>query len=72
MLERHNLLSYTQGGFRNKRTCMDQLELMTMLLEDAKMHKQDIYLLNDRLLRSIRSIDHDKMLQIMYDLGFPH
>jgi hypothetical protein len=69
--ETHNLLSYTQGGFRNKRTCMDQLELMTMLLEDAKMHKQDIYLLMIDFSEAFDTIDHDKMLQIMYDLGFP-
>ena len=43
--ERHNIITYTQGGFRNKRTTADQLELLVMLLEDAKLTKQDIYLL---------------------------
>jgi ribonuclease HI len=69
--ERHNILSYTQGGFRNKRTCMDQLELFTMLLEDAKLTRKDIYLLMVDFSEAFDTIDHDKLLQIMYDLGFP-
>lgn len=69
--ERYNLLSYTQGGFRNKRTTADQLELFTMLLEDAKLTKQDLYLLMVDFSEAFDTIDHDKMLQIMYDLGFP-
>ena len=69
--ERHNILSYTQGGFRNKRTCMDQLELFTLLLEDAKLTRKDIYLLMVNFSEAFDTIDHDKLLQIMYDLGFP-
>jgi hypothetical protein len=69
--ERHNILSYTQGGFRNKRTCMDQLELFTMFLEDAKLTRKDIYLLMVDFSEAFDTIDHDKLLQIMYDLGFP-
>lgn len=69
--ERNNLLTYTQGGFRNKRTTADQLELMTMLLEDAKLHQQDIYLAMIDFTEAFDTIDHDKLLLILYDLGFP-
>jgi hypothetical protein len=69
--ERHNIISYTQGGFRNKRTCTDQLELLTLLLEDAKLTKKDIYLLMVDFSEAFDTIDHDKLLQIMYDLDFP-
>ena len=69
--ERHNIISYTQGGFRNKRTCTDQLELLTLFLEDAKLTKKDMYLLMVDFSEAFDTIDHDKMLQIMYDLGFP-
>ena len=69
--ERHNIISYTQGGFRNKRTCTDQLELLTLILEDAKLTKKDMYLLMVDFSEAFDTIDHDKMLQIMYDLGFP-
>lgn len=34
--ERHNILSTEQAGFRAKRGTQDQLEMFTMLLEDAK------------------------------------
>lgn len=69
--ERNNILTYTQGGFRNKRTTADQLELMTMLLEDAKLTQQDIYLAMIDYTEAFDTIDHDRLLQILYDLGFP-
>jgi hypothetical protein len=69
--ERNNIITYTQGGFRSKRTTSDQLELLTMLLEDAKVTKQDIYMLMIDFTEAFDTIDHDKMLQTLYDLGFP-
>ena len=69
--ERNNIISYTQGGFRNKRTTADQLELLTMILEDAQLTKQDIYMLMIDFTEAFDTIDHDKLLQTMYDLGFP-
>jgi hypothetical protein len=44
---------------------------MTMTLEDAKLTKQDIYLLMVDFSEAFDTIDHDKLLHIMYDLGFP-
>ena len=69
--ERNNILTYTQGGFRSKRTTSDQLELLTMVLEDAQLTKQDIYMLMIDFTEAFDTIDHDKLLQTMYDLGFP-
>ena len=69
--ERNNIITYTQGGFRNKRNTTDQLELLTMILEDAQLTKQDIYMLMIDFTEAFDTIDHDKLLQIMYDLGFP-
>ena len=69
--ERNKLLTYTQGGFRNKRTTADQLELLTMLLEDARLHQQDIYLAMIDFTEAFDTIDHDNLLVILYDLGFP-
>ena len=69
--ERNNILTYTQGGFRNKRTTSDQLELMTMILEDAKLTQQDIYLAMIDYTEAFDTIDHDRLLHILYDLGFP-
>ena len=69
--ERNNIITYTQGGFRNKRNTTDQLELLTMILEDAQVTKQDIYMLMIDFTEAFDTIDHDKLLQTMYDLGFP-
>ena len=39
--------------------------------EDAKLTRKDIYLLMVDFSEAFDTIDHDKLLQIMYDLGFP-
>eukprot|EP00775_Hariotina_reticulata_P002516 gene2516-biopygen4093 len=49
----------------------EQMEMMTMALEDAHLFKQDIYLLQADMTEAFDTIDHDKLLMIMYDLGFP-
>eukprot|EP00775_Hariotina_reticulata_P015124 gene15124-biopygen1518 len=69
--ERLNMISASQGGFRNKRTTVQQMEMMIMALEDAHLFKQDIYLLQADMTEAFDTIDHDKLLMIMYDLGFP-
>eukprot|EP00775_Hariotina_reticulata_P006754 gene6754-biopygen8553 len=65
------MISASQGGFRNKRTTVQQMEMMIMALEDAHLFKQDIYLLQADMTEAFDTIDHDKLLMIMYDLGFP-
>eukprot|EP00983_Pelagomonas_calceolata_P036504 1133953-Pelagomonas_calceolata.AAC.1 len=42
-----------------------------MSLEDAKLFKQDIYALIVDFTSAFNTTDHDRMLWIMYDLGFP-
>jgi len=69
--ERMNMISASQGGFRNKRTTVQQMEMMVMAIEDAHLFKQDIYLLQADMTEAFDTIDHDKLLMIMYDLGFP-
>ena len=39
--------------------------------EDAKLHNQNIYALYVDFTSAFNTIDHDKLLQIMFDLGFP-
>lgn len=69
--ERNGVLSSSQAGFRNKRMTAHQLETMVMMLEDAKIWRQNLYLLQIDFTEAFDTIDHDKLLQIMYDLGFP-
>jgi hypothetical protein len=42
-----------------------------MTLEDAKLFKQDIYALIVDFTSAINTTDYDKLLIIMFDLGFP-
>ena len=69
--ERLNMISSSQAGFRSKRTCAHQIEMMIMALEDAHLTKQDIYLLQADMTEAFDTISHDKLLMILYDLGFP-
>ncbi len=69
--EAHNVLSQAQAGFRQKRKTADQLELLTMLLEDAKHTAQDVFLMQIDFSAAFNTINHDKLLCIMYDLGIP-
>jgi len=42
-----------------------------MSLEDAKIFKKDIHALIVDFTSAFNTTDHDRMLWIMYDLGFP-
>ena len=69
--ETHQILSSTQKGFRKRASCMDQVQMVTMALEDARLTGQDIYMMQIDFSNAFGMIDHDKLLQIMWDLGFP-
>ena len=69
--ETHNILTQTQAGFRNKRTTADQLELMQLVLEDAMLTRQDVFLTMLDATEAFDTVDHDKLLQVLFDLGFP-
>jgi len=68
--EAHSLLSTTQAGFCNQKDTIHQL-LVIMSLEDAKLPKNDIYALIVDSTSAFNTTDHDRILWIMCDLGFP-
>jgi hypothetical protein len=69
--EKHSILSQEQGGFRAHRNTIHQLETHTMLLEDAKLMGQDIFLVMVDLKEAFDTIDHQRMLKVIKDLGYP-
>ena len=69
--EAHSLLSSTQAGFRNQKDTIHQLQNVIMGLEDAKAFGKDIYAQIVDFTSAFNTTDHDRMLWIMYDLGFP-
>jgi ribonuclease HI len=69
--ERYQVLSTCQEGFRPYRNTIRQLSMVINALEDARLYQQDIMMLFIDFTSAFNTIDHDKLLQIMYDLGFP-
>jgi exonuclease III/ribonuclease HI len=69
--ERHAVFSSSQAGFRQLRCTEHQLQLVVTALEDACMYKRDIFALLVDLTDAFNTIDQDKLLQIMYALGYP-
>ena len=69
--EAYDILSNSQEGFRKKRNTIRQLQNMVNALSDAKLTNKDIFLTNIDFSLAFNTISHDKLLQIMFDLGFP-
>ena len=69
--EYYDILSTSQEGFRHGRGTMRQLHNLMNVLSDAKVLEQNLYMLYVDFSAAFNTIDHDRLLQIMYDLGFP-
>ena len=69
--EQFGILSTTQKGFRRYANTMDQLQMLVMALEDARLTGQNIYKIQVDFSKAFDMMDHDKMLQVIYDLGIP-
>jgi ribonuclease HI len=65
------ILSDSQRGFRQGRNTHQQLRGLMNALEDARLFKRDIFLLYIDFSSAFDMVDHDKLLQLMWDLGFP-
>jgi ribonuclease HI len=69
--EKNRVLSRMQAGFRNKNRTTDQLQMVVQALQDAHLNSQDIYTMLIDFSSAFNTINHDKLLMVMYDLGFP-
>ncbi|KAJ9516866.1 hypothetical protein QJQ45_027280, partial [Haematococcus lacustris] len=69
--EANGMLSKNQAGFRSHRDTTQQLQMLVMALEDAKLAKADIYALLVDFTSAFNTTCQDKLLWIMHDLGFP-
>jgi hypothetical protein len=47
------------------------VENLVMALEDALHFKQDIYLLQIDFLEAFDTVNHDKLMHVMQQLGYP-
>ena len=68
--EHFDILSSQQEGFRKHRNTIRQLQMLQSVLSDAKICNQDLYLLYIDFSSAFNTIDRDKLLRTMKDLGF--
>jgi len=65
------VLCDSQEGFRRRRSTQRQLANLLNALEDAKHCHRNVYCTFIDLSNAFDSLDHDKLLQLMWDQGFP-
>ena len=68
--ESMEILSPAQQGFRVQRSTHQALNSLVHAIEDAAIYKQDLYVSYYDFSSAFNMVDHDKLLCIMYDLGF--
>ena len=69
--ELHKILSSSQEGFRRRRNTARQLFNVLNALEDSAHTRQDIYMLYVDFSSAFNTVDHDKLLRLMWRMGFP-
>jgi hypothetical protein len=69
--ENMGILSSAQEGFMAHRSPHRQILNLIHDIEDAALHKQDIYAAFFDFKSATNMVDHDKLMCIMYHLGFP-
>ncbi|GIL48950.1 hypothetical protein Vafri_5443, partial [Volvox africanus] len=65
------LFSEAQEGFLRYRNTERQIQNLIHAIEDAGLTRQDLYTLYIDFSSAFNTINHDLLLQIMYDLGLP-
>ena len=69
--ESRGMLSSSQAGFRRHKSTAQQLQALVMVMEDAKLNNRDLYALLVDFTCAFNTTDQDKLLWLMYDMGFP-
>jgi ribonuclease HI len=65
------LFSEAQEGFLRYRNTERQIQNLLHVIEDAGLTRKDLYVLYVDFSSAFNTINHDLLLQIMYDLGLP-
>jgi hypothetical protein len=69
--EAHRIVSGAQSGFRQRTSLAVPIQMLQMVIEDAELSQQDLYTLQVDYSSAFNMIDQDRLLMVMYDLGFP-
>jgi hypothetical protein len=69
--EQAGILTHSQERFRPGRSTGSPLQCLALCLEDAKLHKKDIFVTKLDFKSAYNTIDHSRLLQIMWQVGYP-
>jgi hypothetical protein len=67
----HGILSDQQDGFRHQRSIHDALASIIMMMDDAKLHNEDIYVMYADFKGAFNAADHRIMFKHMRQPGMP-
>jgi hypothetical protein len=67
----HGILIDQQDGFRQHRSIHDALSSIIMMMEGAKTHNKDIYVMHADFRGAFNAVDHRIMFKHMRQLGMP-
>jgi len=66
-----DIISSFQEGFRPFHNTIRQIQMAQSVLTDARLAGRNIYYLFVDFSSAFNTVDHDKLLIVMHDLGFP-
>ena len=66
-----HIFSLNQEGFLPFRNTLRQINTLVSTINDAALTRQDLFILYVDFSSAFNMVDHDKLLCVMYDLGFP-
>ena len=69
--ENTHIRSESQHGCRAQRSYQHALNNLAHTIEDAAIYKHDLYVAYFDFTPAFNMVDHDTLLCIMHDLGFP-
>jgi hypothetical protein len=69
--ETHGILSDQHDGFRYYRSIHDAMSSIIIMMEDAKIHNKDIYVMYADFKGAFNAADHRIMFKHMRQLGMP-
>jgi exonuclease III len=69
LVEHHSLLSNTQGGFRRGRSCLEKVNLLTLVARSAKERGQEMHILFADVKKAYDSVPIDKLGEALHYHG---
>jgi ribonuclease HI/exonuclease III len=69
--ENNHIINSYQEGFRLHRNTTRQLQNYLHIIEDAALTNKDLYATYIDLSCAFNTVDHDRLLWVMHDLGLP-